>query len=226
MLEYDWAFGRLLGYRDAFAAGIGWTLLLSVATMLFALILGAAWGVALSRSALLRWLLSPVLDILRSLPPLVLVLFGYFFMSPSVVGFTVPAFAAFTIFVGLNLAAFVADAVRSAITNVPREYLQVARGLGLSEQVILRHVVAPVATRELIPPLAYLGIETVKLTSLASVINVREMVYIAQGVIVDTSRSLEVWVVVSLVYIALIWPTTVFVRHLEIGIKRTAGLLR
>lgn len=226
MLDYDWNFHRIFMYRDAFAVGIGVTVLLSLATMAFAMVLGTIWGVALTRIRWFRIASLPLLDILRSLPPLVLVLFGYFFLSPAVVGFSVSAFVSFVVFVGVNLAAFIADAVRSAITNVPREYVQLATGLALNDRQTLRHVIAPIAIRELIPPLAYLGIETIKLTSLASIINVREMVYVAQGVITSTSRSLEVWVVVSAVYIALIWPSTVIVRRLEARLKRTAGLLK
>jgi polar amino acid transport system permease protein len=226
MLQYDWAFGRIAAYSGAFASGVLITILLSLATITFSLVLGAVWGVALTRYRLLRSLSLAPLDILRSLPPLVLVLFGYFFLSPSVIGFSVSTFFVFTVFVGLNVAAFVADAVRSAITNVPREYIQLAAGLALNDRQILRYVIAPIAIRELIPPLAYLGIETVKLTSLASIINVREMVYVAQGVIVETSRSLEVWVIVSCIYIALIWPSTLLVRRIEASLKRTAGLMK
>lgn len=226
MLDYDWSFGRIVSYHEAFAAGVGLTVLLSGATILFALAVGTAWGVGLAGSRTLRLLTFPFVDILRSLPPLVLVLFGYFFLSPSVVGFSAPAFLAFVVFVGMNVAAFVADVVRAAVTNVPREYLELADALALSPRQRLRLVVAPLAIRELIAPLAYLGIETVKLTSLASVINVREMVYVAQGVIVETSRSLEVWVIVSVIYIALIWPSTVLVRRIEARLKRTAGVMR
>ena len=224
MLNYDWEFGRLAMYAEAFAHGAGLTILLSLSTVTFALILGVVWGIGLARSPALRLLTLPVVDILKSLPPLVLVLFGYFFLSPNVVGFSAPGFLTFTVFVGFNIAAFIADLVRAAATNVPREYLQLGAALALTERQIQRRIVAPLAIRELLPPIAYLAIETVKLTSLASIINTREMVYVAQGVIVDTSRSLEVWVVVSAIYIALIWPSAVIVRRLEGRLKLAAGL--
>jgi His/Glu/Gln/Arg/opine family amino acid ABC transporter permease subunit len=226
MLNYDWSFGRFSIYTSAFADGALVTILLFLSTATFALVLGLIWGISLARSKLVRTLTFPLIDVLRSLPPLVLVLFGYFFLSPSVVGFSVPSFLAFTVCVGLNLSAFVADLVRSALTNVPKEYLQLSAAMAFTERQTLKYVVLPIAIRELIAPFAYLAIETVKLTSLASVINVHEMVYVAQGVIVNTGRSLEVWVIVSLIYVALIWPTSVLVRTLELRIKRTAGLLR
>jgi polar amino acid transport system permease protein len=226
MLTYDWNFARLDQYAPAFINGVGMTVLLSISTITFALVLGVAWGVGLARSPVLRLFTLPVVDILKSLPPLVLVLFGYFFLAPSVVGISVPGFVTFTVFVGLNIAAFIADLVRSAITNVPREYLQLGAAFAMNDRAILSKIVSPLAVRELLPPLAYLGIETIKLTSLASIINIREMVYVAQGVIVATSRSLEAWVIVSIIYIALIWPSAVLVRALEARLKRSAGVVR
>jgi polar amino acid transport system permease protein len=226
MFNYDWSFERLSSYSGAFANGVVETILLSISTATFALIVGSIWGVGLARFGIFRTLTLPLVDVLRSLPPLVLVLFGYFFLSPSVVGYSVSSFLAFTIFVGLNLSAFIADLVRSALTNIPREYLELASALAFTERQQLRFIVAPIALREIIAPLAYLGIETIKLTSLASIINVHEMVYVAEGVIVDTARSLETWIIVSLIYIALIWPSTVIVRAIEVRMKRTAGLQR
>src|SRR5215217_140247 len=107
-------------YAEAFAHGAGLTILLSLSTVTFALILGVVWGIGLARSPALRLLTLPVVDILKSLPPLVLVLFGYFFLSPNVVGFSAPGFLTFTVLVGFNIAAFIADLVRAAATNVPR----------------------------------------------------------------------------------------------------------
>ena len=192
MLDYDWQFGRLAPFIGALADGVFITLLLSLATIGFALVVGVTWGVGLARNRAVKLVTLPMADILKCLPPLVLVLFGYFFLSPGLIGFKSSEFLTFVIFVGLNVAAFVADLVRAAITNVPRDYLQLGAALALSERQILWRVIAPIALRELIPPLAYLAIETIKLTSLASIINVREMVYVAQGAIVTTSRSLEV----------------------------------
>ena len=54
--------------------------------------------------------------------------------------------------------------------------------------------------------------------------SVRETVYVAQAVIVDTSRSLEVWVIVGLIYLALIIPLTWLVRFAEQRLKAEAGL--
>jgi hypothetical protein len=100
-------------------------------------------GVSLARSPVVRVLTLPIVDILKSLPPQVLMLFGYFYLSPRVVGFSAPGFVTFTVFVGMNVPAFIADLVRSSITNVPREYLQHGEAFALSERQVLMQIVAP-----------------------------------------------------------------------------------
>jgi len=224
VFAYDWHFDRLAPYAQAFVSGLEYSIALAICTILFSTTLGVLWGIAIRRSEVFRILATPVIDILKSLPPLVVVLFGYFFFAQNVVGVSVPAFVTFVIALGVNQAAFIADLTRAAATNVPHELVELGEALGLSESRVLRKVVAPIAIREMIAPLSYLWIDALKLTSLASVINVREMVYVAQDVITRSSRSLEVWVIVSLIYIAIIWPATFLVRHMEIRLKRTAGL--
>jgi polar amino acid transport system permease protein len=223
VFTYDWNFRRVTIYADAFAHGLLVTILLSLATVAFATAVGLLWGVALNRSPRTAAVTLPLVDLLKALPPLVVILFGYFFFSRDVMGFSVPAFWTFVLSLGLNLAAFIADLTRAAISNTPTEYIEAGRALGFAPDRILRTIVAPLAFRELLPSLSYLYIEAIKLTSLASVISVRETVYVAQSVIVDTVRSLEVWTIVAAIYLVLIVPLTWLARNLEFRLKRTVG---
>jgi ABC-type amino acid transport system permease subunit len=125
---------------------------------------------------------------------------------------------------GLNVAAFIADLTRASISNVPREYVEIGTAIGLRSNQLVRFVVFPLAIRELVPPLSYLYIEAIKLTSLASVINVRETVYVAQTVITNTARSLEVWVLVGIIYLVLVAPATFIAKSLERRFKREVGI--
>jgi His/Glu/Gln/Arg/opine family amino acid ABC transporter permease subunit len=224
LLNYDWNFGRLLPYFNAFLSGIETSILLAVATIFFSTSLGIMWGILIERNTVVRVATTPILDILKSLPPLVIVLFGYFFLAQNVIGFTVTSFFSFVISLSLNQAAFIADLTRAAISNVPRDFIELGKAIGLRDSQILLKIITPIAIREALPPLSYLWIDALKLTSLASVVNVREMVFVAQDVITNSYRSLEVWIVVSIVYIFLIWPTSTIVRHMELRLKRSSGL--
>lgn len=224
MVDYDWQFSRIMQYWPAFQNGIELTIYLSMATIIFSTVIGVGIGILMARSAVARLFLLPVVDTLKSLPPLVVVLFGYYFYTDRVIGVTLPAFWAFVFSLGFNVAAFIADLTRASLGNVPTEFVDTARSLGLSHRAVIRFVVAPWALRELLPPLSYLYIEAIKLTSLASIIAVEEVVYVAETVISETTRSLEAWVIVSVIYLVMIMPATIMVRRIEKRQKEMVGI--
>src|SRR4051812_20835874 len=114
MINYDWHFDRLLRYHDAFISGIVYTLQLSATLIIFSTVLGVLTGIILSRN---RWWAPPLLmlvEFLKGVPPLVLILFGYFALTADFVGVTVGAFWVFIFSMGLNVAAFIADLTRAS----------------------------------------------------------------------------------------------------------------
>ena len=78
----------------------------------------------------------------------------------------------------------------------------------------------PHVLRDILPGMTVLYIAMLKMSSLASIINVREIVYTAQTVIADISRSLEAWAIVGIIYISIVIPATYGARHLERWAKK------
>lgn len=195
------------------------TLLLTLLVIICGTVLGVLLGLVLRRRAA-RLVLYPVIDVIRALPPLVLILFMYYLLTRQVIGTTVPAFWVCGIALSLNLAAFTSDLVRAAIANVPAGAVDAGRALGMSHEQLTKHVVMPHVIREIIPGMTVLYIGMLKLSSLASVINVREVVYTGQTVIADISRSLEAWAIVALIYVVLVLPTTYAARRVEAWARR------
>lgn len=213
-MNYDWNFSRILPYWPAFLSGTSTTVLLTVLVVVFGTVLGVATGLVL-RTRIARLTLYPIIDVIRALPPLVLILFMYYLLTTQVIGSTVQAFWVYVIAMSLNLAAFTADVVRAAIDNVPSGATDAGRALGMSQRQITRYIVLPHVLRETIPAMTVLYIGMLKMSSLASVINVREVVYTAQTVIADIARSLEAWAVVAAIYIVLVIPSTYAARRVE-----------
>lgn len=218
-MNYDWNFGRLLPYWKAFVSGTLTTFTLTVLVILIGTILGILVGLLL-RHRIARFFVFPIIDVLRALPPLVLILFMYYLLTQQVIGTTVTAFWVCVIAMSLNLAAFTSDLVRAAVANVPTGALDAGRALGLSQRQLTVHIVLPHVVREIIPGMTVLYIAMLKMSSLASVINVREVVYTAQTVIADISRSLEAWIIVALVYIVMVIPASYGARWVEKWARR------
>ena len=218
-LNYDWNFGRLLQYRSAFLSGTATTLLLASLVILIGTVLGVLVGFALRN----RWMkigIYPAIDVVRALPPLVFILFMYYLLTRQVIGISVQAFWVCAIAMSLNLAAFTSDLVRSSIETVPAGIVDAGRSLGMSQSQVRRHIVLPHVLRSILPGMIVLYIGLLKMTSLASIINVREVVYTAQTVIANVSRSLEAWTVVGLIYVSIVVPATYGARRLESWAKK------
>ncbi len=218
-MNYDWNFSRLIPYGKAFFSGTLTTISLTVIVIIAGTIIGIMLGL-LMRNRFLRWVLYPIIDVIRALPPIVLILFMYYLLTQQVIGTTIQAYWVCTIAMSLNLSAFTSDLVRAAINNVPQNATDAGRALGMSQRQLTRYIVLPHVLRTILPAMTVLYIGMLKMSSLASVINVREVVYAAQTVIATISRSLEAWIIVALIYIALVIPAAHFARKLESRIHR------
>jgi polar amino acid transport system permease protein len=190
------------------------TIELTIVSVLLGGSAGFLIGALLAKRAGTR-VLSLCVDLVRSIPPLVLILFFYYFLSKQVIGVSFDRFWVYTIAMSLNMSAFTADIIRAAINNVPPEAVDAARSLGFSEYQIIRHISSAYIVRDATPGMSLLVIAMLKTSSLAAIVNIPEIVYTAETVLSATSRSLEVWVVVGILYTVLVLPATYLARRVE-----------
>src|SRR5207249_5473677 len=112
-------------------------------------------------------------DMLRALPPLVLVLLVYFGL-PSV-GINLPSFAVLWIVLSCVLAAFAEEIFWAGILSIPRGQWEAARSTGIGFLGTLTYVVLPQAVRLTVPPLTNRTIAITKNTALGTAIGVGEI---------------------------------------------------
>ncbi|MDP9812899.1 octopine/nopaline transport system permease protein [Rhizobium tibeticum] len=103
----------------------------------------------------------------------------------------------------LNTAAYGSEILRGAMLGVPRGLVEAASALGIPRLLTLRLVVLPLALRQAIPSYSNEIILMVKGTSLASIITLIEVTGIAQGLISQTYRAVEVFVAAGSIYLTL-----------------------
>jgi polar amino acid transport system permease protein len=95
--------------------------------------------------------------------------------------------------------------LRAGIESVPRGQLEAARSTGLSRWQSLRLVIVPQAVRNVGPDLVSNVLEAVKLTSIASVVALPELLYAARQVQSVTYNATPV-IAAGLIYLILLWP--------------------
>ncbi|MEE4014677.1 ABC transporter permease [Roseibium sp. FZY0029] len=103
----------------------------------------------------------------------------------------------------LNTGAYGSEILRGAIQNIPKGQWEAAAALGMNRLLALRLVVLPLAFRAAIPAYSNEIILMVKGTSLASIITLMEVTGIAQGLISQSYRAIEVFIAAGAIYLIL-----------------------
>jgi polar amino acid transport system permease protein len=174
-------------------------------------------AISLSRNALFRRITRLLVDLFRALPPLVLLIMVY--SGLPFIGIRLTPLAAVSIAFFLNNSSYYGEIFRAGIESVPSGQWEAARSTGLSATQTFLFVVLPQAVRNVLPDLVSNTIEVVKLTSLASVVSMPEMLYSA-----DMARSLTFnaspIVLAAAIYLAILWPAVRLVSRLEHAVAR------
>lgn len=103
----------------------------------------------------------------------------------------------------LNTAAYGSEILRGGLQSVALGQIEAARACGMSPWLRLRRIVLPQAIRNALPAYGNEIILMVKGTSLASVITLMEMTGIAQSLIAQTYRAIEVFACAGLIYLTI-----------------------
>lgn len=103
----------------------------------------------------------------------------------------------------LNTAAYGSEILRGGLQSVAPGQIEAARACGMSPLLRLRRVVLPQAIRNALPAYGNEIILMVKGTSLTSVITLMEMTGIAQTLIAQTYRAVEVFACAGLIYLTI-----------------------
>ena len=151
-------------------------------------------------------------DILRALPPLVLII-GFYFALPTI-GIRMSAWVATWLALSLVLMAFAEEIFWAGILAVPKGQWEAARSTGLSFVQTLTDVVMPQAVRLTIPPLTNRTIAITKGTALGAVVAVGEILYQAQSAY-SFSYNPSPLVLGAAAYLILFIPVVYFGRWVE-----------
>jgi polar amino acid transport system permease protein len=259
-LEYkgDWSvIPRFLVKRDPVSGrlrpnflleGLIATIKLSIWATLLATILGVVMGLfRTSKNLFLRMVGRTYVELIRNLPPLVLIFIFYFFVvdqimpllgveafirsrsdaAKSVLAFLFAQESLFVQFISgiVTIAffegAYITEIIRAGIESIERGQREAAYSLGLSWFDQMRHVIMPQAIKRVLPPLANEFISTIKYSSLASVVSIQELTFMGRQMIVATRYIFETWITVAVMYLVLTLSLSLLVGRLEQRMKQS-----
>lgn len=174
-------------YKEYYFSGLGWTLLLSLITVFFGLILGVLLVLMrLSKIKPLKWIATAYIEIFRGTPLLVQLSIIYFGL-PSI-GIEFPKFLAGAIALSLNSAAYLAEIFRAGIQSIDKGQLEAARSLGMSQGLAMRLIVLPQALKRVLPAIGNEFVVVIKESSIVSFIGITDLMF-QTGVVRGASFS-------------------------------------
>lgn len=257
-LNYNWRWEQIpnwiLRYREdqerwfanLLLQGLMTTIRVSIYASILAVILGTLLGIArVSNNLTIRMLARTYLEILRNIPPVVIVFIFFFFLSEQLIDLfgierwarsiarndeasplwevffgdmrRFPSLISGVIVLALFQSAFVGEIVRAGIQSIPKGQREAARSIGMSRWQELRYVVLPQALKKTLPPLANQFITLIKDSSIISLISVQELTYKTVELVSTTRMIFEAWITCAAFYFVLCFSLSMLFRRLEKG---------
>lgn len=222
---------KLSIWGTLFAAFIGFSIgLMRVSPRLFFILIGRTY-----------------VETIRNTPPLVLVFIFYYFISDQLFTFLgiedffrscpdtiqsvltfffaepgrIVSFFSGVLTLSLFQGAYIAEIVRAGIQAIDTGQWEAGKTLGLSRWKCMRLVVLPQATRIMLPPLANEFINTIKWSSIVSIISIQELTFQGFQVMASTQATIEVWLTLSVMYLSLCLTLSLVVKKIEQILSRS-----
>jgi len=181
---------------------------LSIALGLIVALLG------MSQNRVLKGINRVWVEIFRSVPVLVMLLWTYYGL-PISTGINLNIFSAGVVALALCDSAFEAEIFRGGFQSIPRSQFEAAHTMGATSFQMMRYVILPQAIRNILPPLGNQYAYMLKVSSLVSVIGLGELTRKANELTVVEYRPLEIYTVLIIEYLLLILAVSHLVRRME-----------
>ena len=138
-----------------------------------------------------------------------------YFALPMITGVRVDPLVAAITACSINSGAYVAEIFRAGIESIDKGQMEAGRSLGMTWGQTMYYIIVPQAFKRVIPPLGNEFIAMLKDSSLVSVIGFEELTRRGQLIIARTYGSLEIWLSVAVIYLAMTFVISRFVAYLE-----------
>jgi polar amino acid transport system permease protein len=177
------------------------TIELNLASVALALALGTLMGIGRVYGG--RWVdrgLGFVIDVVRSIPILVIMVW-VFFGLPLLLGIqNFPAFLAGVLALGIHSGAYIAEIVRGGLASVRAGQMHAALALGMSWPQAIGRIILPQAAIRMMPPLSTRIVRNIKDSVLASTIAVQELFWAANLLEGETAKPFPIYTTLMVFY--------------------------
>jgi polar amino acid transport system permease protein len=214
-MSYHVNFNFVWKYFDKLSWGLVLSLEIAVVCIALGMLIGLGGALLyLDGPRRLRPLVTAYVEFIRNVP-LILLVYLVFYGVPSVGGFKYGPTESFIITLSVYAGAYLIEVFRAGLDAVPRGLIEAGKAIGLTPFQRLIYVRLPTMFRIVLPSLSNTFVSLFKDTSVASVIAVPELTYGAQWINFNTFRFVEVYAVVTPMYLITGYTILLLLRQLE-----------
>jgi glutamate/aspartate transport system permease protein len=213
--------GKYPTYWEWLLSAWGWTISVSLLSLLLALSIGSMIGIirTLPNSPGLARFGNAWVELFRNIPLLVQI-FVWYHVIPALF-LTVrqlPDFILVVFALGFFTSARIAEQVRAGIQALPKGQRYAGMAMGFTTPQYYRYVILPMAYRIIIPPLTSESMNIFKNSSVAFAVSISELTMFALQAQEETSRGIEIYLAVTALYIVSAFAINRIMASIE---KRT-----
>ena len=196
--------------------GVTTTLQFTCIAVSLGVILGTIVAILkMSKSKIIRFLVSIYVEVVRG-TPILLQLYVFYFALPSLLPFLeLSPFMWVAIAMCINSGAYVSEVIRSGIQAVDKGQTEAARSLGLNKTQTMIKIILPQAVRNILPALGNEFIMILKETSLASTFFLGDLMTSQKIVAGATYLQFESLIIVGAIYLCFTFPLSKLVEWFE-----------
>jgi polar amino acid transport system permease protein len=203
-VNYTFQFGTIMDRLPELLTGALLTIRLSALTMLFGLVIGTVCSIGkVYGPPVVRRLVGAYVEFIRNTPFLIQLYFVYFALPH--LGLRLDPNMAALVAMVVNLGAYATEIVRAGVEAIPAGQIEAGRSLGLKPLQIVRFIVLFPALKAVYPALTSQFILVLLGSSVVSAIAAEELTAIANNINSQTFRSFEIYTVVTIIYVAIVF---------------------
>lgn len=210
------------GWPQFVIAGLGNTIKAALIAMVLATAIGFVLALArIAQNPVSRILARVYIDVFRSIPLLILILFGFFAIQQFV---NISQLTGLIIGLALYNSAVLAEIFRAGILSLSKGQSEAAFSLGMTYWQSMRLVILPQAIRRMVPAIVAQLATLTKDTSLGFVIGYEEALARSESLAqASPSNQLQAFVFAGILYFIIIFALARIARHLELRSRKRYG---
>ena len=214
-MNYSWHFEVVWrNFYPYLFQGVFITLQITYLSFFLGLLIGILGAMGrISKNRILHYFFSGYVELIRNTPFLVQLYIVYFGLA--VFQINLSAFTSGVIALTINGGAYITEIIRSGMEAVRKGEIEAGISTGLPYAQVMRYIVLPQALVIVYPPLCNQLIATLLGSSIASVVAVKELTYRAEELNWKTFRSVEIYLSIGAMYLALNWGTSLVLQLIK-----------